>query len=203
MFGFTKEELKILKSLNTPQKIQDFLDKIPMNFERGRSTCFSPRMALRKNRAHCMEGAMLAAAALRLAGHRPLLVDLVATKKDQDHVLAVFKRRDFWGAITKTNHLTLRFRDPVYKNIRELVMSYFNEYYLENGKKNLRAYSAPVNLARFDKKGWMTSEEDVWYVPEYLVKVPHKKILLRAQIENLRKADLIERRALDSVDWES
>ncbi len=130
---------------------------------------------------------MLAAAALRLHGHKPLVVDLKATKPDYHHAIAVFKINGCWGAISKTNHAVLRFREPIYKSIRELVMSYFHEYFLnKNGQKTLRSYSRPVNLSRFDKKGWMTAEDDIWYIDEYLDRLPHKKILTPKMIKNLR-----------------
>lgn len=202
MFGFTKEEIAVFKSLNTPKKIQDFLNKIPANYEHDRETVLSPRMVLRENRAHCMEGAMFAAAALRFHGHKPLVLDLTTVKDDDDHVVAVFKHKGHWGAISKTNHAVLRYREPIYKTIRELVMSYFHEYFTNHdGKKTLRSYSLPVDLSRFDEKGWMTSEEDVWYVPEYLFEVPHQLILSRSQIAFLRKADAIEIKAGKLVEW--
>ena len=202
MFGFNEKEIKVFKQLNTPKKIQDFLNQIPANFEHGRETVLSPRMVLRENRAHCLEGAMLAAAALRFHGHKPLVVDLTSVKDDDDHVITVFKHKGHWGAISKTNHAVLRYREPIYKNIRELVMSYFHEYFTNNdGKKTLRSYSLPVDLSRFDKQGWMTSEEDVWYVPEYLFEVQHKPILSRSQIAFLRKADKIEVKAGKLVEW--
>lgn len=203
MFGFTEKEVKIFKQLNTPKKIQDFLNKIPANFEPDGDTVLSPRMVLKKNRAHCMEGAMFAAAALRFHGHKPLVLDLTTVKDDDDHVIAVFKHQGHWGAISKTNHAVLRYREPVYKTIRELVMSYFHEYFTNhNGKKTLRSYSLPVDLSRFDKQGWMTAEEDIWYVPEYLAEVEHVPILSKSQIALLRKADPIEVKAGNIVEWE-
>lgn len=201
MFGFARDELKILKALKTPRKIQDFLERIPINFEKGRETCLSPRMVLARRRAHCMEGAMLAAAALRLQGHRPLVVDLKAADEDDDHVIAVFRQHGAWGAITKTNHAVLRYREPIYASIRELALSFFHEYFLKNGKKTLRSYSQPVDLSRFDRRGWMTSEKDVWYIPEYLDGVPHAPILSRAQLRTLRRADPIEIRAGEITAW--
>lgn len=202
MFGFTKEEIAVFKSLNTPKKIQDFLNKIPANFEPDGDTVLSPRRVLRENRAHCMEGAMLAAAALRFHGYKPLVLDLNTVKDDDDHVVAVFKHQGHWGAISKTNHAVLRYREPVYKTIRELVMSYFHEYFTNHdGKKTLRSYSMPIDLSRFDEQGWMTAEEDVCYVPEYLFEVPHKPILSRSQIAMLRKADKVEIEAGRIVEW--
>lgn len=191
-FGFTKEELKIIKKLSSPSKIQDFLNSIPINFEEKGDTCYSPRLVLKHRKAQCMEGAMFAAAALRFHGHKPLVVDLETTGDDFDHVLAVFKVNGCWGAITKTNHAVLRYREPVYKSIRELVMSYFHEYFLNNGKKTLRKYTVPINLARFDKQNWMSSDEEVWFIPDFLAKAKHKKLLTRKQIRNLRKADKVE-----------
>ncbi len=204
MFSFTKEEITVLKKLNCPKKIQDFLNNIPTNYEKDGDTVLSPRMVLKQNRAHCIEGALLAAAALRFQDHPPLIVDLSAAKNDYDHVIAVFKRKGRWGAISKTNHAVLRYREPVYKTIRELVMSYFHEYFAnDNCKKTLRSYSLPVDLSRFDKQGWMTAEKDPWYIPEYLVKIPHKQILTRSQIAFLRKADPIEKKAGSILEWES
>jgi hypothetical protein len=201
MFNLTKKEEKILKELNTPKKIQDFINKIPINFDYRKDTCLSPRQVLKKNKCHCIEGALLAALALRLQGKKPLVVDLTATKDDFDHVIAVFKQNGRWGAITKTNHGVLRYREPIYNSIRELVMSFFHEYFDNKGRKTLRSYSMPINLEKFDKRGWMTSEDDVWYIPDYLVKVKHYKILTRKQIRNLRKADKIEIKIGKVTEW--
>jgi len=201
MLGLNKREIKILKGLNTPGKIQDFLNRIPINFEEKGDTCMSPRMVLKNRKAHCIEGAMLAAAALRVHGEKPLVVDMTATKKDFDHVICVFKKDGKWGAIGKTNHPVLRYREPVYKSIRELVMSFFHEYFDDDGKKNLRSYSAPVDLSRFDHFNWMASEEDIWYIPDYLEKIKHFPILTRSQIAGLRKADRVELDAGDIVEW--
>ena len=201
MLDLNEKEIKLLKSLKTPKKIQDFLNKIPINFEEKGDTCYSPRIVLKNWKAHCMEGAMLAAAALRINGHDPLVVDLTATRKDFDHVICVFKKNGKWGSIGKTNHAVLRYREPIYRNIRELVMSFFHEYFDDSGKKNLRTYSSPVNLKRFDKLNWMTSEEDVWFVPDYLAKVKHFPIMTRSQIAGLRKADKIEIEAGKLLEW--
>jgi len=191
---FSKEELRVLKRLNTPRKIQDFINSLKTNFELKRETCMSPRMVLRTGQAHCIEGAIFAAAALKLQGYKPLLVDLEANKNDYDHVIAVFKKHGHWGAITKTNHSCLRYREPIYRNIRELILSFFHEYFLNsNGKKTLRKYSLPVDLSRFNKLNWETSEEDLWFIPEHLCKVKHHNIMNRAQIMGLRSADDIEK----------
>jgi hypothetical protein len=203
MFGLGKKELRILKKLNTPKKIQDFLDGMKMNFEEEGDTVFSPATVLKRKVCHCMEGAALAALALRINGYPPLVVDLTANKLDFDHVVAVFKIDGQWGAISKTNHSVLRYREPVYKSIRELVMSYFHEYLDDLGRKNLRSYSAPVNLKRFDKLGWMTTKEEIDYIPEYLADVKHYPILTKKQIRNLRRADKIELDAGDIVEWKA
>ena len=167
MFHFDARERKLLRRLSTPVKIQQFLDnEVQYNLEPGGDTCYSPRTVLRKQVAHCMEGAMLAAAALRLLGHPPLLVDLEAVR-DTDHVLAVYRANGYWGAVAKSDYSGLRSREPVYRTIRELVMSYFEHYFNPAGEKTLRGYSRPVSLRQFDRHHWMTSEEDVWVVPTY------------------------------------
>lgn len=195
---FTPEELHILRPLSTPKKIQDFLDAIPMNFA---ETCMSPRRVLRERKAHCMEGAMLAAAALRIQGFPPLVMDLEAAEEDYDHVVAVYRERGCYGAISKTNHGVLRYREPVYRTLRELALSFFHEYFLDDGRKTLRSYSGLINLSRFDDRGWVTAEEDVWYIPEYLAGVRHYPLLTRSQIARLRRADPIEREMGRIVEW--
>ena len=201
MFGLLQKELKILKKLNTPVKIQNFLNSMRRNFEEDGDTFLSPRMVLEKRVCHCVEGAVLAALALRVNGYPPLILDLMANQSDLDHVVAVFRKDGKWGAISKTNHAVLRYREPVYNSIRELVMSYFHEYFDDRGRKNLRSFSRPVNLKRFDKLGWMTTREEIDYIPEYLVVVKHYPILSRRQIRNLRRADKIEIQAGKIVEW--
>ncbi len=203
MFGLDKEEIRTLKSLNTPKKIQDFLNKIPINFEENGDTCMSPRKVLRENKAHCIEGALLAAVALRINGIKPLIVDLEAAERDFDHVICVFQKEGKWGSISKTNHAVLRYREPIYNSIRELVMSFFHEYFDDNGNKNLRKYSVPVDLSRFDNLNWITSEEDIWEIPEYLVDVKHYPILTKKQIHSLRKADNLEIDAGKLTEWKN
>jgi hypothetical protein len=202
MFGLTARELSILKPLDSPRKIQDFLETIPSNRCEKRDTCLSPRRVLAERNAHCVEGAMLAALALRLHGDPPLVVDMASSASDLDHVIAVFRRHGCWGAISKTNHAVLRYREPVYKTIRELVMSYFHEYTTDDGKKTLRSYSRPVNLSRFDADGWITSDEDVWIVPRHLSEIAHIPLLTRGQIASLRLADPIEREIGMKLQWE-
>lgn len=203
-FDLPREYVSIIKRLDTPRKVQDFLNKdIEMNFEPKGDTCFSPLTVLKTKKAHCIEGALLAAIILRYHGQKPLLLDLEANDPDYDHVVTLFKKDNCWGAISKTNHAFLRYRDPIYKTIRELVLSYFNEYFLDTtGTKTLRKYSNPINLKKFDKTNWVTSKEDVWEIPEYLTKVKHHKILTKKQVQNLRKADAIEQKAAQIEEYE-
>ena len=189
---FSAREIKIFKNLSTPGKIQDFLEKIPINFNKKRNTCLSPRMVLLKNTAHCIEGAIFAAAVFLFHGQQPLLMDLQAVDNDYDHVVALFRKNRRWGAISKTNHAVLRYREPVYGSIRELAMSFFHEYFDDRGRKNLRSFSGPFNLLRFAKKDWLTSKKDLWYIERELDKIPHCKILTKKEIANLRLADPIE-----------
>ena len=157
---------------------------------------------MRNREAQCIEGAMFAAAALRFHRFTPLIVDLVATNDDADHVIAVFQIDGYWGAISKTNHGVLRYREPVYRSIRELVMSYFHEYFLQsNRKKTLRSFSRPVNLSRFDPRNWETSEEPIWFIPEYLLSIPHAPLMNRSQIARLRIADPIEAAMTEITEW--
>lgn len=186
---WTREEARVLKRLRTPDRVQRFLDEeVGYNIEPDGPSCFSPRLVLRHMRAHCMEGAMLAAAALRYHGHPPLLVDLEAVR-DDDHVLAVYRVDGHWGAVAKSNYAGLRYREPVYRTVRELVMSYFDNYYNLRGERSLRAFSRPVNLRRFDRRRWMTAEEPVWFVPEHLCVIPHVPLLTAGQTRRLTKLD--------------
>jgi hypothetical protein len=186
--GFNSSERAVLRRLNRPAKIQRFLDDLAYNKEPGGPTCLSPRRVLELGTAHCMEGAMFGAAALRVLGHPPLLLDLEAVR-DDDHVLAIFRERGGWGALAKSNYAGLRFREPVYRTLRELAISYFEHYFNLSGQKTLRNYSRPVNLKRFDRIGWMTSQEDVWVIPEYLVEISHTPILTPEQERALSRVD--------------
>jgi hypothetical protein len=189
LHGFGRAEQKVLRRLDTPQKIQRFLDKeIAYNKELRGPTCRSPRRVLGDRTAHCLEGALFGAAALRVHGHAPLLLDLEAVR-DDDHVLALFRDRGHWGAIAKSNYTGLRFREPVYRTLRELAMSYFELYYNLAAEKTLRSYSRPVNLARFDPIGWMTAEEDLWAVSEYLFAIPHRPLLSNGRERRLSPVD--------------
>lgn len=205
-FNLTKKEEEIINKLNTPAKIQDFINLIPVNFEEdGTETCLSPRMILQRNKCHCIEGAFFAAACIwinKIGEGKPLIVDMVGEKGDWDHVIAIFKNDGKYGAISKTNHSVLRYREPVYESIRELVMSYFHEYTDDkgNGRKTLRSYSDPVNLENFGVE-WITSEEDLWHIHDFLESIKHHPILNQKQIKNLRKQDDVEIKAGQMVEW--
>jgi len=168
-FGLQPKDLRTLRALKTPARIQKFLDELTYQYA---DTAWSPQRALRERKGHCLEGALLAAAALRVNGHPPLLMDLEAVR-DDDHVLALYRERGLWGSIAKSNYAGLRFRAPVYRTLRELALSYVEHYYNLRGERTLRAYSRPVNLARLDSKNWMTSEEDVWCVADALIAARH------------------------------
>ncbi len=202
MSGFTKKEMAMMRKMNTPAKVQDFLNGLPFNFEKGGETLKSPLFILRSGNAHCLEGALLGAYILSLHGFPPLVLHLKTTKEDYDHVIAPFKIKGLWGALSKTNHAVLRYREPIYKNTRELVMSYFHEYFLNDGKKTLRQYSKPLNLNTFEKN-WMVMEEDLWSIDQELDKIKHYDILSKAHIKKLRKADKVEIKAGKIVEYPS
>ena len=182
-------ERAVFGRLSTPEKIQRFLDReLDYNKEPRGPTCGSPRRVLRERKAHCMEGALFAAAALRMLGYPPLVLDLEAVR-DDDHVLAIFRQDGCWGAIAKSNYSGLRYREPVYRGLRELAMSYFEHYYNPRREKTLRQYSRPVNLRRFDSIHWMTAEEDVWAIPEYLMTVHHTALVGPRAVRRLGRVD--------------
>jgi hypothetical protein len=191
--GFTRRELRALRALKSPRGIQRALDVMPYHLA---GTAWSPRRVLKEGTAHCLEGAIFAAAALRMLGYHPLLLDLEAVQ-DTDHVIAVYRERGHWGAIAKSNFSGLRYREPVYRSLRELAMSYFEGYINLRGDRTLRAYSRPVNLARFDRAhpGWMTTQADLWWVAEHLLEIRHTPLLAPAMIRHLSRVD---RRSLEA-----
>ena len=201
MFGLTKAEEKIMRKLNTPIKIQDFLDTLPTNNEKKGETTMSPRRVLREKKAHCLEGAMLAAIALWLAGQKPLLMHFHTTPEDQDHAVTLYRTNGYWGAISKTNHTHLRFRDPVYKTLRELALSYFNEYFMfETGKKTLLSYTKPFDLSKLGD-AWVTTEEELFDMVDRIEALPHLPLVPAKNKKHVRKADRIEIRAGKLTDW--
>jgi len=183
--SLTASEIRFLKSLKSPHGIQKFLDKIPYHLA---DTAFSPRKVIEHQTAHCLEGAIFAAAALRYNGYPPLILDLEAVN-DTDHVIAVFKQDDAWGAIASSNYAGCRFRPPVHRTLRELAISYFNDYFNKRKERTLRNFSKPVNLSRFDKQNWMTSDDDIWFVAEHLLYIPHTKLLTTQMERNLTRID--------------
>ena len=192
--GLDPAEFRILQRLNDPAKIQDFLDAIPQNFEQGGQTCLSVREVLKQNRAHCIEGAMLAACALWVHGEPPMLLDLKA-ERDYDHVVTLFRSGRHWGAISKTNPPLLRWRDPVYRSLRELSITYLHEYANRRHQKTLRSYAGPLDLRRFDPAVWVTNTKNCWDVGFALEDLKHYPLITKAQGKRLRLRDAIERRA--------
>jgi hypothetical protein len=201
--GLTPDEGDTLAALRTPQDIQQFVIGLGANFEEQGDTLRSVRGVLQHRKAHCIEAAFTAACALWLQGLPPLVLDLTATKVDADHVITVFKQGSGWGAISKSNHIWLRWRDPIYRSPRELVMSYFHEYADDDGNKTLRSYSLPVDLRRFPADMWVSNEEDCWEVGAALCDVKHFRLLTRAQERRLMRRDETEMRADDLVQYES
>lgn len=178
-------ELRLLRSFAGPIDIQSFLNRLPYN---DRGTAMSPRRVMRERSAHCFEGALFAAAALRFLGYPALIVDMAADN-DDDHVIAVFRENRLWGAVAKSNTTLLRFREPVYRSLHELVMSYFEMYFNTKGYKSLLSYSRPVNLARYDRLGWLTAAEDLHYIGDHLYAVKHIKVVPDAQRKLLNPVD--------------
>jgi hypothetical protein len=201
-FGLTKKEYSILKKLSTPSKIQDFINKLTYNRELNGETYMSPRLVIREKTAHCFEGALLAVVALWIQGEKALLLDLRSNEKDIDHVVVLYKKNGYWGAISKTGHYCLRFRDPIYKTVREVALSYFHEYFLnKNGEKTLVSYSAPFNLKKFGTE-WITSDEILKFLVLALDKSPHFPIVPKKNHKYIRKADPIERKVGEVVEWD-
>ena len=191
--GLSRGEFAVLRRLDSPERIQAFLYDLKQNFEPEGDTCNSIRVVLRARRAHCIEGAMLAACALWVHGEPPLLLDLQAVH-DFDHVVALFRRRGRWGAISKTNGIALRWRDAVYASVRELAMSYFHEYYNKRDRKTLRTYSRPFDLRRMDPRIWATCEDGAWELIDALEATRHYRLISRADARALTRRDPFERR---------
>jgi hypothetical protein len=201
MFGFTQAELKVLRKLSTPDKIQDFLDALPANYVKQGDTFYSPRAVLREHKAHCIEGALLAMAAFAVNGKESWLLDLRTKHYDEDHVVTLFKKGNYWGALSKTNHPVLRYRDPIYKSVRELALSYFHEFFMaDDGRKTMVDYSRPFSLKRFGIE-WMTSDENLWDIAIALDNSLHYPIVPAGASRHLRPATRIERDAYQMVEW--
>lgn len=199
--GLSPAEGRTLLALDTPQRIQTFVIGLRTNFEHGGDTLRSVRGVLKHREAHCIEAAFTAACALWLQGVSPLIMDLTA-KGDSDHVVTVFQRGRCWGAISKSNHVWLRWRDPVYRSLRELAMSYFHEY-TNDRHKTLRTYSRPLDLRRFATDMWITNPDDCWDVGAALDDTRHYRLISPAQEKILAPRDATEMRADDLVQYEN
>ena len=197
--GLTRQEIAVFRKLDAPEKIQDFLTRIPINFEPQGDTCQSARMALQNNSCHCIEAAFIAAAALLLHGQPALLMDFQAAG-DDDHVLALFKQDKHWGAISKSNSIWLRWRDPIYASPRELAMSYFHEYVREK-HKTLRRVSKPFDIGKYDPDCWLTSQENCWAMAEEIDASPHVDLISENQARKLKPRDSLETRAGDFKEF--
>jgi hypothetical protein len=185
-FGLTPGEVRTLARLRPAAKLQRFLDDL--DYDVAGASCRSPRRVLRERRVQCMDGALFAAAALRVQGHRALILDFEAVN-DVDHVIAVFRENGGWGGLARSNYAGLRYREPIHRTLRELALSYFEAYFNLRREKTLRRYSGVVDLARFDRRSWMTAEEDLWYIPEHLVGIRHYRLLTPAQERGLATVD--------------
>lgn len=182
---FTKAQERFLRSLKTPVGVQSFLDALPYHHA---GTAFSPKKVLEEGTAHCLEGAIFAAAALRYQGRPPLLLDLEA-EADSDHVLALYKENGAWGSIGISNFSGLRFRPAIYRSIRELALSYVNDYFNLRRQRTLRRYSNPVSLKKFDRQHWMTTDGPVWFIAEHLCEIPHIELMTKKMLKNLPPVD--------------
>jgi hypothetical protein len=188
---WTAGELSILRRLSSPSRIQDFVDALAYRREDDPG---SPRRVLEERRANCFDGAIFAAAALRRIGHPARLLDMWA-ERDDDHVLAVFRSRGHWGAVAKSNFVGLRFREPVYRTLRELAMSYFEDYFNAKGEKTLRAYAGPLSLAQFDELRWTFEDTHLQYISGRLDALRHHRILTPAMKRALTRVDPLSLKA--------
>ncbi len=190
---------RLFSTLNSPIKVQDYLDALPVNFELSGESNFSPLQVIRQNKAHCFEGAVLASSILAYHGERPLLMDFATAYDDEDHTIALFKKNNKWGGLSKTNHAVLKYRDPIYATPRELAMSYFHEYYLWDGRKSLRAYSAPFDLSRYETSSWISDKRGLDWLMKAISQSRYFPVLSDSMIRSLRKASAVELQALKIV----
>ena len=200
--GLSRRQAAQLSRLSSPEEIQDFVNAIPMNFEIGRGTALSVTETLKQRRAHCLEGAMVAACAFHMNGAPPWLMDMGAADGDVDHVIALFKRGRHWGAVSKSNGAYLRYRDPIFRNLRELSLTYFSEY-TKARKKTLRTYSVPVDLRKVDPKLWVTNGKFCHEIVDLLTEAKHFALVPRGQEKRLRSIDIVERDAINLDDYEN
>jgi hypothetical protein len=183
----SRPEKKVLDKLITPAGIQSFLDAMPYSSE---SVYRCPLRVLREQVAHCFDGALFAAAALRRIGQAPVILDLIPNRRDDDHVLALFKIGKHWGAIAKSNFSGLRFREPIFRTLRELALSYFEQYYNTAREKTLRGYSSPLNLKTFDRLGWLHQDQSLKLIAKKLDMLKHFPLLSPGMISGLQPVDL-------------
>lgn len=199
--NLTTSEKRLYGRLDTPIKIQNFLDTLRINFEPSGDTLRSPREVVKNKEAHCIEAALLAAAAFTFHKKPALLMDLKADKSDYDHVLCLYKINGLWGAISKSNHASIRYRDPIFRTLRELALTYFHEYFdNRTGNKSLIAYSRPFNLSKYGDD-WITSQKNLWYIGADLDDAQHYPLLSKQTKKILRKADAFERKAGKQTEW--
>lgn len=182
---WTKTELKLLKTLNTPYKISRYLAQIKYKVKDG---CYSPRLVMQTSEAHCFDGAFMAAAALEFHGYKPLIVDLWA-QDDDEHLLCVYQENDLWGSIAKSNTSLLLERSPFYQSVRELVMSYFDLYFNYYGKLGLYGYSIPINLNKFNKFEWRTTLNDLEFLSNLIDEFTHYEIIDPKKLRKLPKVN--------------
>jgi hypothetical protein len=197
----TPSEHRLFARLDAPAKIQNFLDKLPVNFGLEGDTAMSPRRVLGTRMAHCAEGAIFAAAVLAYHGRRPLLMDIRALPSDQDHIITLFRERGLWGAISKTNHAILRWRDPIYRSARELAMTYAHEYCLPGGKKSMLSFSKPFSLARYAPRSWVIAPEDLDWLLVDLDTSPHLPVAPQGALRKRRRASRVEMLSQEVVEW--
>lgn len=202
--GSHKTTAQLLRKLNTPGKIQDFLNTLRMRTVTGEPIVRSPFVVAQSSEATCMEGALLAIAALSWHGHSAWLLDLKVDQRanDVDHVVALFKQNGCYGAISKTNHGVLRYREPIYRTVRELALSYFHEYFTDDGKKTLRSYSKPYDVFKKHGESWVDSQEDLYAIACELDESKHENILPKGAVTKLRLADTVEIAAGKLKEWE-
>jgi hypothetical protein len=197
----TPAEKRALARLDTPQKIQTYIEKLPPNFELKGDTCMSPRRVLKTRTAHCAEAAVLAVAALIYNGKTAWLMDIQALPSDQDHIVTLFKERGLWGAISKTNHAVLRWRDPIYRSVRELAMTYAHEYNLNYGKKSIQAYSKPFALTRYEPSRWLIAPDDLYWLMEDIDNSPHLPLAPKSVLRRMRRMTRVELKSQDVTEW--
>lgn len=197
----TPAERRLFARLDSPQKIQTYIEKLPPNFELKGETCMSPRRMLRARVGHCAEAALFAAAVLIFHGKDAWLMDIQALPTDQDHIVTLFKQRGLWGAMSKTNHAVLRWRDPIYRSARELAMSYAHEYCLNGGKKSMLAFSKPFLLSRIAPQRWVIAPEELDWLMDKVDDSPHVPVAPKPALLDRRRTTRVELRSQDVVEW--